>query len=237
MSKKLATGADGIVLDVKVGDGAFMKNYDDAMKLASAMTSVGKLSGRKCTAVLTDMDKPLGHAVGNSVEVIEAIEALKGNAPADLYEVSITLSAEMLMLAGKGDENCCRRLAEEAVHSGKALEAFRTMAQMQGADVRAFDDYSLFGKPKRTAEVRADRSGYISKISCEKTGLISLALGAGRKVKGGDIDSTAGIMFSCNVGSCVNKGDVLGTVMTSSECDLEEIKRDFHDVFLSLIHI
>lgn len=231
MSKKLATGADGIVLDVKVGDGAFMKNYDDAMKLASAMTSVGKLAGRKCTAVLTDMDKPLGHAVGNSVEVIEAIEALKGNAPADLYEVSITLSAEMLMLAGKGDESCCRRLAEDAVHSGKAFEAFRTMAQMQGADVRAFDDYSLFGKPKRTAEVRADRSGYISMISCEKTGLISLALGAGRKVKGGDIDCTAGIIFSCNVGSCVNKGDVLGTVMTSSECDLEEIKRDFHDVF------
>lgn len=231
MSKKLATGADGIVLDVKVGDGAFMKNYDDAVKLASAMIDVGRLAGRKCTAVLTDMDKPLGHAVGNSVEVIEAIEALKGRCPHDLYEVSITLAAQMLVLAGKGDESKCREMAEDAVHSGKALNAFKNMAQMQGADVRAFDDYSLFGKAKRSAEVRADRSGYISKISCEKTGLISLALGAGRTVKGGDIDSTAGIIFRCSTGSYVNKGDVLGTLLTSSECDLEAAEKDFHDVF------
>ncbi|MDE7288593.1 MAG: thymidine phosphorylase, partial [Oscillospiraceae bacterium] len=122
MSKKLATGADGIILDVKVGSGAFMKNTEDAEKLAEQMVRVGKLAGRKVTAVLTDMDKPLGRTVGNSLEVMEAIDALKGKAPDDLMEVSLTLAAEMIFTAGKGDETACRKMAEEAVTSGAALK-------------------------------------------------------------------------------------------------------------------
>lgn len=231
MSKKLATGADGIVLDVKVGDGAFMKNYDDAVRLANEMTAVGKQLGRKCTAVITNMDKPLGRAVGNSVEMIEAAEALKGRCPDDLSEVSIALAVEMLMLAGLGTFGKCRELAENAVSSGKAFAALELMVGLQGGDIKALSDYSLLGVPKRTAEVRADRSGYISKISCEKTGLISLSLGAGRTVKDGHIDKTAGIVFAHTVGDHVNKGDVLGTVMTSSECDFDAAQEAFRNVF------
>lgn len=231
MSKKLATGADGIVLDVKVGDGAFMKNYDDALKLAEAMINVGSLSGRKCTAVLTDMDKPLGMAVGNSVEVIEAIAALKGKCPDDLYEISVTIASEMLCTAGKGNETECRKLAEDALSSGKALAALEKMVALQGGDVKALHDYSLLGVPRQTRQVFSDKEGYITKICCEKTGLISLGLGAGRKVKGGDIDPTAGIVFNKTVGNYVKVGDVLGTLMTSSDCDINSAERNFRELF------
>lgn len=231
MSKKLATGADGIVLDVKVGDGAFMKNYDDALKLAEAMINVGSLSGRKCTAVLTDMDKPLGMAVGNSVEVIEAIAALKGKCPDDLYEISVTIASEMLCTAGKGNETECRKLAEDALSSGKALAALEKMVALQGGDVKALHDYSLLGVPRQTRQVVSDKEGYITKICCEKTGLISLGLGAGRKVKGEDIDPTAGIVFNKTVGNYVKVGDVLGTLMTSSDCDINSAERDFRELF------
>ncbi len=231
MSKKLATGADGIVLDVKTGDGAFMKTYEDAYTLAEAMTKIGRLAGKKCTAVITDMSKPLGKAVGNSNEVVEAIEALKGNCPDDLYEVSLALSAEMLMLAGLGDEKKCRSLAEDALASGKALSAFEKTAALQGADTRALKDYSLLGTPKHTRKIKAERSGYISNISCEKTGLISLSLGAGRKTKDGSVDKTAGINFGFTVGDFVEKGSILGTLMTSSDCDLEKIGQEFLSVF------
>lgn len=231
MSKKLATGADGIVLDVKVGDGAFMKNYDDALKLAEAMINVGSLSGRKCTAVLTDMDKPLGMAVGNSVEVIEAIAALKGKCPDDLYEISVTIASEMLCTAGKGNETECRKLAEDALSSGKALAALEKMVALQGGDVKALHDYSLLGVPRQTRQVFSDKEGYITKICCEKTGLISLGLGAGRKVKGEDIDPTAGIVFNKTVGNYVKVGDVLGTLMTSSDCDINSAERDFRELF------
>lgn len=231
MSKKLATGADGIVLDIKVGDGAFMKNYDDALKLAEAMINVGSLSGRKCTAVLTDMDKPLGMAVGNSVEVIEAIAALKGKCPDDLYEISVTIASEMLCTAGKGNETECRKLAEDALSSGKALAALEKMVALQGGDVKALHDYSLLGVPRQTRQVVSDKEGYITKICCEKTGLISLGLGAGRKVKSGDIDPTAGIVFNKTVGNYVKVGDVLGTLMTSSDCDINSAERDFRELF------
>ncbi|MGN0637156.1 MAG: thymidine phosphorylase [Huintestinicola sp.] len=231
MSKKLATGADGIVLDVKVGDGAFMKNYGDAEKLAEAMIRVGKLAGRKCTAVLTNMEKPLGMAVGNAVEVVEAIEALKGNCPEDLYEISITLAAEMLFLAGLGSPEKCRELASEALSSGKALKSLEKMAELQGGDPKALYDYTLLGIPTHTKEVISDRDGYISGISCEKTGLISLSLGAGRKVKGGDIDPTAGIIFNKTVGDYVKKGESLGKLVTSSSCDIDAAAEEFIRLF------
>lgn len=231
MSKKLATGADGIVLDVKVGDGAFMKNLPDAEALAASMLEAGRLNGVKCTAVITDMDKPLGRAVGNSVEVIEAAEALKGNCPADLYEISITLAAEMIFLAGKGSYMDCRVMAEKAAASGKAFETFERTVALQRGDPNALSDYSLMGEARQKIVVKSRSSGYINKISCEKTGLISLNLGAGRRFKGDRIDPAAGIVFEKTVGEYVNKGDVLGTLMTSADCDISALAADFENVF------
>ncbi|MBP0957800.1 MAG: thymidine phosphorylase [Oscillospiraceae bacterium] len=231
MSKKLATGADGIVLDVKVGDGAFMKNYADAEKLAEAMIRVAGLSGKKCTAVLTNMEKPLGMAVGNAVEVVEAIEALKGNCPDDLYDISVTLASEMLFLAGLGSPERCRELATDALSSGRALKAFEKMSELQGGNSKAFYDYSLLGVPTHTREVVSDIDGYISGISCEKTGLVSLALGAGRKTKDGNIDPTAGIIFNKTVGDFVKKGETLGRLVTSSDCDIDAAEKDFIGLF------
>lgn len=230
MSKKLATGADGIVLDVKTGDGAFMKTEEDAEKLAEAMVRVGRLAGRKCSAVLTDMNKPLGKAVGNSLEVIEAIEALKGNAPPDLLEVSLTLAAEMLSLAGKGTHEECLAMAESTLKSGKALERLRYMIELQGGNNRVAEDYSLFMQPKRSKEVFAAADGFISGISCEHTGMISLKLGAGRKTKESEIDPSAGIVFDRTVGDAVKKGDRIAVLYTSTDCDLEEIAEEFGKV-------
>ncbi len=231
MSKKLATGADGIVLDVKVGDGAFMKTYEDAEKLAEAMVRVGKLAGRKCSAVITDMEKPLGRAVGNSLEVIEAIEALKGNAPEDLMEVSLVLASEMLYTAGKGTSNECRKMAEKAISSGKALGKLREMIELQHGNPDVISDYTIFTQPKRSKEIFAEEDGFIEGISCEKTGLVSLKLGAGRETKEADIDFTAGIIFEKTVGDKVSKGDKLATLYTSTECDINGIAEEFVSVF------
>lgn len=233
MSKKLATGADGIVLDVKVGDGAFMKTEADAEKLAAAMVRVGQLAGRKCSAVLTDMSKPLGMAVGNSLEVIEAIETLKGNVPKDsaLREISLTLAAEMLVTAGKGDSGQCLEAAERALTSGAALERFRMMIELQGGDPRVIEDYGLFGKARYSREVFAERSGCLNGIACEETGLTALKLGAGRQTKESDIDPTAGIVFDKNVGDFVSKGERLAVLYSSTECDIDSIAADFGKVF------
>lgn len=231
MSKKLATGADGIVLDVKVGDGAFMKNMEDAEKLAEAMVRVAQLAGRKCSAVLTDMNMPLGLTVGNSLEVIEAIETLKGNGPADLVEVVIALSAEMLRLAGKGSEQDCVEMARDALNSGRALAKLAEMIELQGGAPQVINDYSLFKQAEFKQEVYAEQDGIISGISCEKTGLISLSLGAGRKTKESDIDFSAGIRFARTVGDEVCKGDLLATVYTSSECDINAAAKELAEVF------
>lgn len=231
MSKKLATGADGIVLDVKVGDGAFMKTEEDAEKLARAMVNVGTLAKRKCSAVLTDMDQPLGMAVGNSLEVIEAIEALKGNAPNDLKEVSLTLAAEMLRLAGKGTFEECFAMAEDTLASGRALEALRRMICAQGGDPNVIEDYSLFGKASQSLEIFSDKEGFVNSISCEETGMISLKLGAGRKSKESSIDPTAGILFDKKVGDHVHKGERLGTLYTSTECELDDLGEEFRSLF------
>lgn len=231
MSKKLATGADGIVLDVKVGDGAFMKTAADAEKLAEQMVRVGKLAGRKCTAVLTDMNKPLGRAVGNSLEVIEAIEALKGNSPEDLREISLALAAEMLFTAGKGSSEECLAAAEKALTSGAALERLRMMIELQGGNHAVIDDYGLFPQARQTKEIFAVRDGFITGISCEETGMISLRLGAGRAAKDSEIDPSAGIVFDKTVGDEVKKGERLAVLYTSSNCDMEGISSDFAKIF------
>ncbi len=232
MSKKIATGAEGIVLDVKVGDGAFMKTVPEAEELAEAMVRVGRLAGRRCTAVLTDMSKPLGKAVGNSLEVIEAINALKGDAPNHLMEVSLTLAAEMLVTAGKGSSEECRVMAENALSSGAALEKLRQMIELQGGNAGVIDDYSLFGTAAEKWEIFAEHDGFICGICCEQTGLTALKLGAGRLAKDGEIDSTAGIVFDKTVGDKVKKGERLAVMYTSSECDIDGIAGEFAKVFL-----
>lgn len=233
MSKKIATGADGIVLDVKVGDGAFMKTEGDAEKLAAAMVRVGQLAGRKCSAVLTDMSRPLGMAVGNSLEVIEAIETLKGNVPENsaLRDISLTLAAEMLVTAGKGNSEQCFAIAEKALTSGAALERLRLMLELQGGDPRVTEDYGLFGKARYSCEVFADRSGYLNGIACEETGLTALKLGAGRQTKESDIDPTAGIVFDRSVGDFVSEGERLAVLYSSAECGIDGIAADFGKVF------
>lgn len=231
MSKKLASGADGIVLDVKVGDGAFMKTIPEAEKLARLMVEVGTRAGRKCSALLTDMSKPLGRTVGNALEVMEAIEALKGNAPKDLHEISVAAAAEMLFTAGKGSSDECISMAEKAISDGSALEKLREMITLQGGDPWVIDDYGLFPEAKTQREIFAEKDGYICGISCEKTGIISMKLGAGRLTKESDIDLSAGIVFEKTVGDYVRKGEKLAVLHTSSECDLAEISEEFSGVF------
>ncbi len=231
MSKKLATGANCIVLDVKSGDGAFMKTAEEAEALSLSMLSAARSLGRKCSALITDMNKPLGRNVGNGLEVIEAAEALKGRCPADLYEVCMSISAHMMNLAGAGTAAECRIKAEKAISSGDAFCAFEKMTELQGGNSRALTDYSLLGKAKYTLKVISPESGCIDRISCEKTGLIALSLGAGRKNKESTVDPTAGIVFERTVGDHVSKGEVLGTVMSSSVSDLSGIGEEFTKVF------
>lgn len=215
MSKKLATGADGIVLDVKTGDGAFMKSRSDAEELARLMVKTAKHAGRRCTAVLTDMNRPLGKAVGNAVEVMEAIDVLKGGGDERLREISAVLASEMIYLAGKGTPEECRRMADDALSSGSALDVFRRTVSAQGGDAGVIDDYKKFRQPQSIIEIKAAKSGFISGIKCEETGRISGLLGAGRTVIGGDIDSSAGIVFAKTVGDHAEKGDIIARMYTS----------------------
>lgn len=228
MSKKLAMGADCLLLDVKMGSGAFMKTEKDARKLAELMVTIGKKSGKKCMAMITDMDIPLGKAIGNTIEVIESIEILKGSDKGRLYKLCIELSANMLMLAGKGTKEECIDLAENAVSSGKALDVFRRSVIQQGGDVRFADDYSIFGTAKTVYPVYSGADGYIISMESEKIGLAALALGAGRKTKESSIDYTAGILLNKEYGEYVKKGELLFTLYTSTECDIKKVNEDLN---------
>lgn len=225
MSKKLAMGADCILLDVKTGSGAFMKTPEDAEKLASLMVLTGKNAGKKCMAVITDMDIPLGKAVGNTLEVIEATEVLKGNSRGRLYDLCIELAADMLFMAGKGSKEECVNMSKEAVSSGAALDVFRRSVAQQGGDASFIDDYSVLGTALRQYDVYSVCDGYIAAMNSEEIGLASLALGAGRKTKESPVDYTAGIVLEKEYGDFVKKGDKLMTLYTSTECSFEEIEK------------
>lgn len=225
MSKKLAMGADCILLDVKTGSGAFMKTVSDAEKLASLMVRTGRNAGKKCMAVITDMDIPLGKAIGNTLEVIEATEVLKGNSKGKLYELCIELAADMLMMAGKGTKQECVKLSEEAISSGRALDIFRRSIAQQGGNSGFIEDYSILGKAVTEHAVYSQADGYINGMNSEEIGLVSLALGAGRKTKESPIDYTAGIVLEKEYGDQVRKGDKLMTLYTSTECDINEIEK------------
>lgn len=194
MSKKIAAGADAIVLDVTTGDGAFMKNIEDARRLAKTMTSIGKLANRETVAVISDMSEPLGEAIGNSLEVVEAIETLQGNGPEDLVEMCYALGSQMVVLAGKAkttDE--ARMLLQEALESGKALAKFKEMIQNQGGDPAIVEHPERILTARYTMELPAKQSGVVSKIVANELGIAAMMLGAGRKTKEEDIDHAVGL--------------------------------------------
>ncbi len=217
MGKKLAADDDVIVLDVKTGSGSFMKSDRDSAQLARIMVGIGKNAGKKTVALITNMDIPLGRAIGNSLEVKEAIETLKGKGERDLLEVCTALSVEMLYLSGKGDRDTCKKLVEESISSGKALETLRKMIKAQGGLDAVIDDTSLLGKAKYSHEVKATKDGYITSVNTESYGLTALALGAGRNKVGDKIDYTAGIILNKKTGDKVKEGDVLATLYTNDK--------------------
>lgn len=217
MSKKLAAGSDCILLDVKTGNGAFMKTLDDSIELAKAMVSIGQHNGRKVAALITDMDTPLGHNIGNSLEVIESVEVLKGHGPADLTEVCYQLAANMLYLAGKGSLEECRRMAEEAVASGAAYEKLKQMFAAQGGDVSVLDDPDKLQKAKFSRPLIAAESGYLVRMNTEMVGNASVCLGAGRITKEDAIDFAAGIVLHKKTGDKVEQGECLATLYADHE--------------------
>ncbi len=213
MSKKLASGSDAIVLDVKCGNGAFMENLEEAVELAKGMVDIGNADDKKTIAVITDMNQPLGHAVGNSNEVIEAIETLKGKGPSDITQLALTLSGIMIYAGGHAEtmEEGMEK-AKEALRSGRALEKLAQFIEGQGGDPAVVEDYSLFPQPTSYQKVLAQESGYVTEIQARSIGLASQHSGAGREKKEDPIDLSAGIILRKKVGDSVAKGDVLAEV-------------------------
>ncbi|MGG3017851.1 pyrimidine-nucleoside phosphorylase [Geobacillus stearothermophilus] len=224
MSKKIAAGADAIVLDVKTGAGAFMKKLDEARRLARVMVDIGKRVGRRTMAVISDMSQPLGYAVGNALEVKEAIETLKGNGPHDLTELCLTLGSHMVYLAEKApslDE--ARRLLEEAIRSGAAIAAFKTFLAAQGGDASVVDDLDKLPKAAYTSTVTAAADGYVAEMAADDIGTAAMWLGAGRAKKEDVIDLAVGIVLHKKIGDRVQKGEALTTIH-SNRPDVLDVK-------------
>ena len=218
MSKKLASGADVIVLDVKCGDGAFMKTEEDARRLAEGLTRVGRLAGRRCAAVITDMDQPLGCAVGNAVEVKEALSVLRGESRGDLLELCLTLGGCMMAEAGVARSmEEARQTLLETIENGSALEKLAQMVEAQGGDSRAVYDPSLLPEAAVKREVPAERSGYVRHIQAERVGLVSMHLGGGRATKEDSIDLSVGVVLNKKVGDRVEAGESLGVIHAPNE--------------------
>lgn len=217
MSKKLASGAQAILLDVKVGSGAFMKNIEDASELAKAMVDIGKENGRSVKAILTDMDRPLGHAIGNALEIREVIDTLKGHGPEDLTHECIIMAAHMLVLSHMCDYETALNRVQQALDSGVALERLRLMVDAQGGDSRVIDDESILTIGQFTYDVIAPQDGYITHMNTEQCGIASVMLGAGRTVKDGPIDYSAGIVMHKKTGDAVRVGERIATLYASDE--------------------
>lgn len=224
MSKKLAANDDCVVLDVKTGSGAICKTLDDSTTLASIMVDIGKKAGKKMMAIITDMDRPLGNNVGNSLEVIEAIETLKGNGPEDLTEICLILAASMLHIAGFGDIDSCKQIALNQIQSGKAFRTFLKMVEKQGGDVNCILNPELFEKAKYSLEIYSPKTGYINHMNTEEIGLSSLMLGAGRNRKEDPIDYSAGIILNKKTYDHINEGELLATLYTNKPEVLEQVK-------------
>ena len=227
MSKKIASGADAIVLDVKVGDGAFMKTFESASELAEAMVDIGESAGRKTVAVITDMDQPLGMAVGNALEVREAVETLKGNGPEDFVKLVKTIASYMILLAKKArDIHEAEKMAEDAIMSGKAYAKFKEFVQTQGGDVSCIEDTRKLPQAKYVLKVESTGDGYVTKIYSEDIGKISMELGAGRLTKEDTIDLSVGIVLNKKRGDSVKKGDILAYVHANDYNKAQKAVRD-----------
>jgi pyrimidine-nucleoside phosphorylase len=223
MSKKIASGADAIVLDVKVGTGAFMKNLTDAQELAHCMVDIGNRVGRKTVAVISDMNQPLGSAVGNALEIKEAIATLQGKGSANLYELCLVLGSHMIVLAGKAaDLPEARHKLEEAVASGQALNTFRTFLAAQGGDAAVVDDLTRLPTAPYTIEVPALQDGFIAAIFADQIGTAAMLLGAGRQTKESAIDLAVGLVLHKKIGDPVKKGESLVTVHANTD-QIQEI--------------
>lgn len=221
MSKKLAAGSDAILLDVKTGSGAFMKTVDDAIALAEKMVAIGEGNGRKTVALITDMDIPLGHAIGNSLEIIEVVQTLQNQGPDDLTRESIEIAGNMLFLSEMGTLEKCCALAKKAIEDGSAFKKLVDMVGAQGGDVEVLLNTEKFAKAPFHENIFAEKDGFISHMNTEKCGIASVLLGAGREVKDAPIDFTAGIIMSKKTGDNVKKGDVIATFYTAKKSALK----------------
>lgn len=229
MSKKIAAGADAIVLDVKTGDGAFMKTQEDAEELAHAMVRIGNHVGRKTIAIISDMSQPLGFAIGNALEVKEAIETLQGKGPKDLTELVLTLCSQMVILAGKAKTSEeAKEMLLDAIHSGKALAKFKEFLANQGGDASIVDDLTKLPQAKYKIELPAKQSGYISRMVADEIGVASMILGAGRATKEDVIDLAVGLVLHKKVGDKVEEGESILTIYSNRE-NVEDVKQKLYD--------
>lgn len=232
MSKKLAGGADAIVLDVKVGNGAFMKDFANAKKLAEAMVAIGKEVGRSTAAYITDMNQPLGQAVGNALEVKEAIRTLKGEGPTDLTDLCLELGAGMLQLAGEiKDLDQGKEILREKLKNGEALEKLAEMITAQGGNAKVIEDLSLLPTAAGTSKVKANEAGYISEIKALDIGLAAMILGAGRESKDSKIDLAVGLELKKKISDQVEKGDTLAVIHYNDDAKLKEVKEKLQSAF------
>ena len=230
MCKKLAAGAQAILLDVKTGLGAFMETVEEARQLAKLMVDIGQLAGREVVALLSDMNQPLGFAVGNSLEVIEAIEALRDNGPQDFLEHCLHVSAHMLVLGKRAQDLAqARAMSEKSIANGSAFEKFRVLVQAQGGDVSYVDDPSRFPRAKYIEEVTSPRDGYLAQIQARSVGEAAVTLGAGRAKKSDSIDHAVGLIIHHKVGDKVEKGESLFTIHANDAEKLAEVR----DIVLS----
>ncbi len=228
MSKKIAAGADAIVLDVKTGSGAFMKDFEDAKELAKAMVSIGNNVGRHTLAIISDMSQPLGYAIGNALEVQEAIDTLKGKGPSDLEELCLALGSQMVLLAKKANSlEEAKQQLQQAISSGKALKALKTFLEAQGGDPTVVDDYSKLPQAKYKIELESKEDGYVSEITADSIGTAAMLLGAGRATKESTIDLAVGLLLRKKIGDSVKKGESLVTIYSNQE-NIDDVKNKLY---------
>lgn len=233
MGKKIASGADAIVLDVKVGEGAFMKTPEDARKLAEEMVSIGKSVDRKTVAVISDMDQPLGLAVGNALEVKEAIDTLKGKGPEDLFQLCLALGSYMVVLGGGAkDEQEAREKLLAVIKNGKALEKFKEFIVAQGGKGEIVDNPELLPKAKYLYEVKSNKDGYVTKIHSEQIGVAAMNLGAGRLTKESEIDLSVGIVLNKKRGDQVKAGEVIAYVHSNDESKIKNAEEEIYKAYV-----
>lgn len=231
MSKKLAAGSDKIVLDVTVGSGAFMKDKENAVQLAEKMVAIGNGAGKKTVAILTNMDVPLGKMVGNNLEVVEAIETLKGRGPENLIAVVVEIASTMLYLAQIGTKEECMKKVKRVIADGSALEKLKLMVERQGGDGSYIENPDQFEKAIYQHEIIANNSGYIGTMNTEECGKAAVLLGAGREVKDDPIDMTAGIQFNKKTGDAVKQGDIVAIAYSSSKEKLQQGVQKISDIY------